>query len=132
MIYRRYYEKKCNIKIPKGYEVHHIDFNRENNDIMNLVLLPKELHKKYHKLLKQYKSITYKVVTKLQSPLEMGHAINNYILYNDMEIIKDFILIWYECINYVYYRDIMLELIPNVIEIKDKVLLQAILNREAK
>lgn len=62
----------------------------------------------------------------------MGCAINNYILYNDMEIIKKFILTWYECINYVYYRDIMLELIPNVIEIKDKVLLQAILNREAK
>ena len=31
-----------------NYEVHHIDEDRSNNDIENLVLLPKELHSKYH------------------------------------------------------------------------------------
>ncbi len=35
-------------KLPKGFDVHHLDHNRENNDISNLVALPKELHKKYH------------------------------------------------------------------------------------
>ena len=30
------------------YDVHHIDFNRENNDIRNLILLPKKLHHQYH------------------------------------------------------------------------------------
>lgn len=34
--------------IPRGYEIHHIDFNRENNDISNLVCIPKEEHRKLH------------------------------------------------------------------------------------
>lgn len=42
--YKRYYE----IDFGKEYAVHHIDGNRENNDISNLVLLPSKLHSKYH------------------------------------------------------------------------------------
>lgn len=34
--------------IPKGYEVHHIDFDRSNNDISNLQLLTKSEHKHIH------------------------------------------------------------------------------------
>lgn len=30
------------------YEIHHIDKNRSNNDIDNLVLLPKKLHHQFH------------------------------------------------------------------------------------
>lgn len=32
----------------KKFEVHHIDGNRKNNDIWNLLLLPKELHQRLH------------------------------------------------------------------------------------
>jgi len=46
--YRKIYEEFYNIKIPNGYEIHHIDFNHSNNDIKNLVMLPKELHKDLH------------------------------------------------------------------------------------
>lgn len=53
MNYRKYYEKETNKKIPKGWDVHHLDFNRKNNNISNLVALPKELHSKYHFLLQQ-------------------------------------------------------------------------------
>lgn len=49
--YRKFYEKQTGKKIPKDFDVHHIDFNRENNDIMNLVAIPKELHRNYHKSL---------------------------------------------------------------------------------
>jgi len=37
-----------NGEIPKGYEVHHKDLNRYNNDISNLELLEKHEHKKLH------------------------------------------------------------------------------------
>ena len=30
------------------YEIHHIDFNRNNNNFNNLVLLPKKLHHQFH------------------------------------------------------------------------------------
>lgn len=34
--------------IPSGYEVHHIDRNRENNNFENLQLLPKREHRSLH------------------------------------------------------------------------------------
>lgn len=49
--YRKFYEKQTGKKIPKDFDIHHIDFNRENNDIMNLVAIPRELHKKYHTII---------------------------------------------------------------------------------
>ena len=49
--YRKFYEKQTNKKIPKDFDIHHIDFNRENNDIANLVAIPRQLHKKYHTII---------------------------------------------------------------------------------
>lgn len=49
--YKQKYERHFGIKWNTNlYEVHHIDHNRENNDISNLVLLPKSLHQKLHSL----------------------------------------------------------------------------------
>lgn len=39
---------KANGKIPKGYEIHHVDGNKFNNHVSNLVALPREEHKKMH------------------------------------------------------------------------------------
>ena len=46
--YRLKYKRYYNIEFDSDYDIHHIDFNRNNNDITNLLLLPKELHSKYH------------------------------------------------------------------------------------
>lgn len=46
--YRKYYKEYYGIEFGSEYDVHHIDFNRGNNDISNLILLPKKLHRKYH------------------------------------------------------------------------------------
>lgn len=47
--YVKYYENFFGIKWDrKKYEVHHIDHNRENNDISNLILLPKKVHRNLH------------------------------------------------------------------------------------
>lgn len=47
-IYADYYGIKWDSKL---FEIHHIDRNRENNDVHNLVLLPKKLHKEYHRII---------------------------------------------------------------------------------
>lgn len=44
----RYVWEFYNGKIPKGYEIHHIDFDRGNNDISNLQLVSKAEHRKIH------------------------------------------------------------------------------------
>lgn len=54
--YRNYFKNYYKLCFGKDYEVHHIDLNHNNNDISNLMLLPKELHSKYHSLLNDYKS----------------------------------------------------------------------------
>jgi hypothetical protein len=44
----RYVWEFYNGPIPKGYHIHHKDFNRANNDISNLQLLSLEEHEKLH------------------------------------------------------------------------------------
>lgn len=113
--YRKIYEDKCKIVIPKNYDIHHIDFNRNNNDIENLVMLPHELHTKYHELLTKYKThLMFTPNLKLQGNLEYGIGINKYIISVQLPVIKEFLNTWYECIKYVDYRDYLLGKIPNI------------------
>lgn len=46
--YRKKYKDHYGIEFGRDYVVHHIDKNRENNDISNLILLPNRLHSKFH------------------------------------------------------------------------------------
>ena len=46
-IYRKIYEEHYG-SIPKGYHIHHIDFNHNNNDPSNLEALTPEEHGKKH------------------------------------------------------------------------------------
>ena len=48
--YRKFYADYYGINWDhKRFQVHHIDGNRQNNSIENLVLLPTELHQLFHK-----------------------------------------------------------------------------------
>lgn len=44
------YEYLTGLKTPNNFDIHHIDMNRQNNDITNLVCLPLQLHRDFHKL----------------------------------------------------------------------------------
>lgn len=50
--YRKKYKRYYGIDFGKEYAIHHIDGDRSNNDINNLLLLPSELHSRYHFLKK--------------------------------------------------------------------------------
>jgi len=47
MNYRKLYAKENGV-IPKDWEIHHIDFNHNNNEINNLISLPKIVHVVIH------------------------------------------------------------------------------------
>lgn len=46
--YRQFYKDYYHLSFNKNIQIHHIDRNKENNDILNLIALPKVLHLKYH------------------------------------------------------------------------------------
>lgn len=46
--YREKYKRYYGIEFGKEFAIHHIDGDRGNNDIKNLLLLPADLHSKYH------------------------------------------------------------------------------------
>lgn len=46
--YRTKFKKHYGIDFSDEYDVHHIDLNHDNDDIDNLMILPKELHSQYH------------------------------------------------------------------------------------
>lgn len=55
--YRKIYEDYFGIEIPESFDIHHIDCNHSNNEIDNLIMLPKELHQRYHNALQQLEII---------------------------------------------------------------------------
>jgi len=48
MNYRKFYIEETGKNIPDNYEVHHIDADRKNNKIKNLIALPRNFHKVLH------------------------------------------------------------------------------------
>lgn len=56
--YRQKYMDHYGIEIGDYFDIHHIDFDRSNNDISNLILLPRSLHQRYHQCLIEISGIT--------------------------------------------------------------------------
>ena len=46
--YRKIYKDYYRLEFNNEFDVHHIDRDRSNNDIHNLILLPQKLHHEYH------------------------------------------------------------------------------------
>lgn len=46
----RYVWEKFNGEIPEGFEIHHIDGDKDNNDISNLIIMEKRWHARLHSL----------------------------------------------------------------------------------
>lgn len=112
MNYRALYKKHYNIQFGREYDVHHIDGNRENNSIDNLVLLPSKLHHQYH----FSKSIVESVplCTRIKGSI---HQSNNYYY----DCLSRFLSILRECNKWYDYKMFLDGVIPNVhnIEIKE-------------
>lgn len=51
--YKKLYAEKYGITWDNDLEIHHIDRNRNNNDISNLILLPGYLHRELHNCLRE-------------------------------------------------------------------------------
>lgn len=63
-----YVWEKHNREIPKGYHIHHIDFDTSNNEIDNLVMLKEGEHLSLHGQTEKNKSLARKNVVKYAVP----------------------------------------------------------------
>ena len=109
--YRKYFKEYYGINFSKDYEVHHIDLNHNNDDINNLMLLPKKLHNKYHLLMNSTNTML-DVFYKTFNAKIHGNAINGdgYNLGMCKELIDTLI----ECNKWYDYKLYLDGLIPNI------------------
>lgn len=56
--YREKFKRYYRLEFSKDYHIHHIDLNHSNNDIDNLMIVPKELHEVYHECLVNVQMLT--------------------------------------------------------------------------
>ena len=107
MDYRKKYEEELGILLPKDYDVHHINQDRCDNSIENLVALPKPLHQRYHTVCYAVSPIT---LSDLPNDLTF-HNCNRGISY-EINILKEYDLVITECFKYIVYRDFLLNKLP--------------------
>ena len=70
--YRDKYKRRFGIDFGPDMAVHHIDFDRSNNDISNLILLPSKLHAKYHWHVSALDNDGHGLISFLAHPLPAG------------------------------------------------------------
>ena len=108
--YIKFYKKTTNKDFDsKKYSIHHIDGNRQNNDISNLVMLPKALHCKYHFYSRDLVN-PIKFTVKILSVLDGGQGYDDYA----MNALENFIQCRKECCKWCDYREYLLGYIPNI------------------
>lgn len=99
--YRREFKKYYNLELSEEYDVYHIDLNHENNDMNNLMILPKILHIKYHSLLNDLR--ISKPIKTITLDLKIHGNQINLNSYN-LQIIKDLISVLDECAKWYDYK----------------------------
>jgi hypothetical protein len=106
MNYRKYYEEQTGQTVPKGYEVHHINKDRGDNRIENLVALPVDLHCRLHGTEPKIGEIMVNVT---------GHTRRGIgLLDYQIEQLQAFRDNYYEACEWVDYRDYLLGIFPNI------------------
>ena len=93
--YRKKYMEYYNIDLGEGFEIHHLDGNRNNNSIDNLLLLPKKLHREYH----FYKNIVCSCDIPTQICGNGAHSQNYYLV-----AVERFIEIMRQCAMWYDYK----------------------------
>ena len=73
MNHRKFYLSELKINLPKNIEIHHLDGNRGNNNLDNLVAIPKFLHMRYH----YYKTQIMLTDIKLEDIINVSYDSNN-------------------------------------------------------
>lgn len=104
--YRKQLKEYYGIEFSDDYDIHHIDLNHQNNNIGNLMILPKDIHQEYHRLLMAY----------IRRPglniIPGGCGVSQSNL--DMDLIEEMIKIIRKCNKWYDYKLYLDGKIPNI------------------
>ena len=103
---RDFYSEETGKELLSTFHVHHIDGDRTNDEIINLVALPEKLHGKYHARIPPDVSIDFK----LKAINESGSAFLGWYV----QELERFESIYNECIVWVDYREYLRGNLPNI------------------
>lgn len=107
-IYKKVYQEHCKITIPKNFDIHHLDGNRENNKIENLLMLPQKLHLDYHDLVSKIHVINFN--PNINSVNETGCRVNEMAF----TFASEFMDIYDKCCVWKDYKEFLLGNLPNI------------------
>jgi len=111
--YRKIYKEKYNIDFSDKYDVHHLNLNHNDNEIDNLLLLPKELHHSYHELLKTLETEYDENPFSKHLYAQIHSTVFNGNYYN-LIMMKQFIDVLLECNKWYDYKLFLEGKIPNI------------------
>lgn len=102
--YRKLYSQSYGITWDNDLEIHHIDRNRENNELSNLVLLPGSLHKELHKCLNELIALRETSVTDLIE--DMSSDVLRYGLNYSATILGDLLQVLSKCERWGFLKSV--------------------------
>ena len=101
MSYRQDYERYYEVAVYNDWDIHHIDYNHNNNDIHNLVALPKYLHKKLHKA--YYNFCVWNKNRDLTDIKLISGKVNSDSMFNNS--LYEYLTVLQECVPYMNLKD---------------------------
>lgn len=106
--YHAFYEKQTGKPVPTDFHVHHIDFDRGNNNISNLVAIPSDLHNLYHTLYDSFSTFKPLSIPLPNSPTQNGNGHFEYYA----NVTSRFYKVYKEVQDFCIFRDWLLGLLP--------------------
>jgi hypothetical protein len=107
--YRKKFKKHYGIEFGNEFHVHHIDLDHTNNDIENLMILPKKLHSLYHLM---FNSTTGNGFIKFYNASIHSNTIcgDNY----NLSMTKKYIDVLVECDKWYDFKLYLEGILPNI------------------
>lgn len=107
MNYRKIYEAATGKDMPSDFDVHHLDFNRLNNEIANLVAVPKLIHEKYHTTLNSTNLAVEPIIFKDAIPKFGENGGGNYFSYR-VQSLSEYLTYYLEVQEWLIFKEFLL------------------------
>lgn len=87
--YRKKYKRHYGVEFGKEFVVHHIDGDRSNNDIENLMLMPRDIHSEYHMAKSQVENMGSVILdTKLGSRYDQMRSMELFYIERFLSVLE--------------------------------------------